>query len=117
MRVIIVYTFVYLSAINVLMSQNIPNSDSDYLNNLNTITSAVPFLTITPDARAGAMGEVGAATIADIHSLHWNNAKSAFLNKSFVAFTARDRTSSFLSIQYLFSIPVLLRIASESHSA
>ena len=83
MRFIIVFTLVYLSAINVLMSQNIPNSDSDYLNNLNTITSAVPFLTITPDARAGAMGEVGAATIADIHSLHWNNAKSAFLNKSF----------------------------------
>ena len=30
--------------------------------NLNTITSAVPFLTISPDSRAGSMGEVGAAT-------------------------------------------------------
>jgi hypothetical protein len=57
------------------------NSDSDYLNNLNTITSAVPFLTISPDARAGSMGEVGAATSADIHSLHWNPAKLAFLDK------------------------------------
>ena len=56
------------------------NTDSDYLNNLNTITSAVPFITISPDARAGAMGEVGAATSPDIHSLHWNASKLAFLN-------------------------------------
>lgn len=54
-------------------------TDSDYINNLNTITTAVPFLTISPDARAGSMGEVGAATTADIHSLHWNPAKLAFL--------------------------------------
>ena len=47
--------------------------------NLNTITSAVPFVTISPDARAGSMGEVGAATNPDIHSLHWNAAKLAFL--------------------------------------
>ena len=46
---------------------------------LNTITTAVPFITISPDARAGSMGEVGAATIPDIHSLHWNPAKLAFL--------------------------------------
>ena len=46
--------------------------------NLNTITSAVPFITISPDARAGAMGEVGAATTPDIHSLHWNASKLAF---------------------------------------
>ena len=48
--------------------------------NLNTITSAVPFLTISPDARAGSMGEVGVATSADVHSLHWNASKLAFLN-------------------------------------
>ena len=45
------------------------------------ITTAVPFITITPDARAGAMGEVGVATSADIHSLHWNPSKLAFLEK------------------------------------
>jgi len=48
---------------------------------LNTITTAVPFVTITPDSRAGSMGEVGAATSADIFSLHWNPAKLAFLDK------------------------------------
>ncbi len=47
--------------------------------NLNTITTAVPFLTISPDSRSGAMGDVGAATSPDVHSIHWNSAKLAFL--------------------------------------
>ena len=45
---------------------------------LNTITTAVPFLLIAPDSRAGSMGDVGAATSADAYSLHWNPAKLAF---------------------------------------
>lgn len=47
---------------------------------LNTITTAVPFLMIGPDARAGAMGEVGAATDPDGSSIHWNPAKMAFID-------------------------------------
>lgn len=42
------------------------------------ITTAVPFLTITPDARAGAMGDVGAATTPDANSIYWNPAKTVF---------------------------------------
>jgi len=44
------------------------------------ITTAVPFLTITPDSRAGAMGDVGVATTPDCFSLHWNAAKYAFID-------------------------------------
>lgn len=44
----------------------------------NTITTGVPFLTIAPDSRAGAMGDVGVATSADANSQHWNAAKYAF---------------------------------------
>ncbi len=58
---------------------DIPNSDSDYLNNLNTISTSVPFLLIAPDSRAGAMGDVGAATSPDHNSIHWNASKLAFL--------------------------------------
>ncbi len=43
------------------------------------ITTAVPFLTITPDARAGAMGDAGVATSPDANSVHWNPAKLAFI--------------------------------------
>jgi hypothetical protein len=45
----------------------------------NPIHSTVPFLTIAPDSRAGAMGDVGVATKPDASSQHWNTAKYAFL--------------------------------------
>jgi len=60
-------------------AQDLPNSDSDYLNNLNTISTSVPFLLIAPDSRAGAMGDVGVATSPDHNSIHWNPSKLAFL--------------------------------------
>ncbi|MAO71643.1 MAG: hypothetical protein CMD02_03930 [Flavobacteriales bacterium] len=46
--------------------------------NLNTITTAVPFLLISPDSRSGAMGDVGVATSPDASSMHWNPAKLSF---------------------------------------
>lgn len=48
---------------------------------LNTISTAVPFITIAPDSRAGAMGDVGVATSPDINSQHWNVAKYAFMKE------------------------------------
>lgn len=45
---------------------------------LNTITTAVPFLLINPDSRAGGMGEIGAATSTDLYSIYWNTSKLAF---------------------------------------
>lgn len=47
---------------------------------LNTIQTVVPFLTIAPDSRAGAMGDAGVATSPDIYSMHWNPAKFAFID-------------------------------------
>jgi hypothetical protein len=47
---------------------------------LNAIQTAVPFLTIAPDSRSGAMGDVGAATVPDVNSQHWNIGKYAFLD-------------------------------------
>ena len=47
---------------------------------LNTIQTSLPFLTIAPDSRAGAMGDVGAATEPDVNSQHWNMGKYAFLD-------------------------------------
>jgi hypothetical protein len=42
--------------------------------------TVVPFLTIAPDSRAGAMGDAGAATSPDVYSMHWNPAKFAFID-------------------------------------
>ncbi len=47
---------------------------------LNVVHVAVPFLTVAPDSRAGAMGDAGIATQADVYSMHWNPAKFAFID-------------------------------------
>jgi hypothetical protein len=48
---------------------------------LNTITTAVPFLMISPDSRAGGMGDAGAASSTDVNSIHWNPSKLGFADK------------------------------------
>ncbi|MFN6177781.1 MAG: type IX secretion system outer membrane channel protein PorV, partial [Flavobacteriales bacterium] len=45
---------------------------------INTITTAVPFLMISPDSRAGGMGDGGVAVSADANAIHWNPSKLAF---------------------------------------
>ncbi|CAL2088262.1 Por secretion system protein porV precursor [Tenacibaculum sp. 190524A02b] len=42
------------------------------------ITTATPFLLITPDARAGGMGDIGVATSSDAFAIFHNPAKTAF---------------------------------------
>jgi len=50
-------------------------------NNLNVTTTAVPFLRISPDARAGGMGDLGIATSPDAASTFYNQAKIPFAKK------------------------------------
>lgn len=55
---------------------------------INVVTTAVPFLRISPDARAGGMGDVGIATSPDANSAFWNLAKTPFnSNKGGVSIT------------------------------
>lgn len=49
----------------------------------NPISTAVPFLTITPDSRHGAMGDVGVATSPDANSQYLNPSKYAFAEGDF----------------------------------
>ncbi len=42
------------------------------------VRTAVTSLSVAPDARAGGMGDVGAATDPDVHSQYWNPAKYPF---------------------------------------
>lgn len=44
-----------------------------------SITPALPFMLITPDARSSSMGEIGVSTSPDVYSMHWNPAKYAFI--------------------------------------
>ena len=45
---------------------------------INVVTTAVPFLRISPDARAGGMGELGVATNPDASSSYYNLGKVPF---------------------------------------
>ena len=55
---------------------------------INVVTSAVPFLRISPDARAGGMGDLGVATPADANAAFWNLAKTPFnTNKAGISLT------------------------------
>mgnify|MGYP003328278502 CR=1 FL=1 len=67
MRISIIYLFLILiNFLNVNAQERV-------------ITTGVPFLLITPDARAGGMGELGVASSPDAYAQQWNPAKYAFI--------------------------------------
>jgi hypothetical protein len=76
-------TLAFLCLIGLMTSafpQGSGTVTSKLLGSLNAIQTTVPFLTIAPDSRAGAMGDLGVATMPDVNSQHWNAAKYAFIN-------------------------------------
>lgn len=74
---IIAIIYIIISA-SALQAQGLVGQDTTR----RVITTAVPFLTITPDARAGGMGDVGAATSPDANSVYWNPAKLVFSERN-----------------------------------
>jgi len=64
-------TFAFFS-----IGQNEPTNAEDL--QLNTITSAVPFLQITPDSRSGALGDAGTALSPTSSSFFWNTSMLSF---------------------------------------
>lgn len=44
------------------------------------VSSAVPFLTISPNSKAAAMGDAGVAATPDANSIFWNTSKLAFID-------------------------------------
>jgi len=73
--------FTLLAAICVISTTKAQtvNTNKDLLGQRNVITTAAPFLLISPDSRASAMGDLGVATSADANSIHWNASKLAFI--------------------------------------
>src|SRR5690554_65196 len=65
-----------LTAVAFGQSGNTAKDASDL--QLNTITTAVPFLQITPDSRSGALGDVGTALSPSSNSLFWNTSMLSF---------------------------------------
>ena len=76
MKKVSVFLLIILTLATSGYAQTVPDDQHDYLGRLNAITTAVPFLLIAPDSRAGAMGDIGVATSADV-----NSHKSGNINK------------------------------------
>ena len=49
------------------------------------VTTAVPFLTLTPDSKSAAMGDAGVASAPDANAMYWNTSKLAFVDNKFGA--------------------------------
>lgn len=77
-------------------------SASHAQNTTKTITTAVPFLTITPDSRAGGMGEAGSALSADANAMYWNTGKLAFNTQDFGAAVSYTPWLKYLNMNDLF---------------
>ncbi len=76
----VIFTGAFLIEISGVFAQvNIAGQDTTR----RVITTAVPFLTIAPDARSGAMGDAGVAISPDANSVYWNIAKLAFVKNDF----------------------------------
>jgi hypothetical protein len=107
--------FVFVSGVFGLIipiaAQNSGTVTNKLLGTLNAIQTTVPFLTIAPDSRAGAMGDIGVATLPDVNSQHWNAAKYPFIKGEFgvsLAYTpwlrnvVNDINLGYLSAYYRF---------------
>jgi len=62
----------------ILLFCGISTSLNAQVDPINVVTTAVPFLRISPDARSGGMGDVGVATSPDANAGFWNIGKVAF---------------------------------------
>src|SRR5919108_1567492 len=49
---------------------------------VNVVTTAVPFLKVSMDVRAGGMGNTGIATDPDVNAVYWNLGKIPFTESS-----------------------------------
>ncbi|MBI1837440.1 MAG: type IX secretion system outer membrane channel protein PorV [Flavobacteriia bacterium] len=96
--------FIFLTNTVILFGQSKPGATTNDLQ-LNTITTALPFMSITPDSRAGGMGEAGTALSATSNSIYWNTSMLNFAKESSeigISYTPwlRQLTSD-MSISYL----------------
>lgn len=78
-----VLVFFLATVLNRLNAQSVQPGTLTTGSESNNIITAVPFLLITPDARAGGMGNAGVAIHPDANTMSINPAKLAFLEKKY----------------------------------
>jgi hypothetical protein len=71
-------TALRFAAVTLLMAGGIHSVQAQTAQPINVVTTAVPFLRISPDARAGGMGDLSLATSPDASSSYFNLGKIPF---------------------------------------
>lgn len=66
------------TAIAFLLGVSIPSLNAQTADKINVVTTAVPFLRISPDARSGGMGDLSIATSPDAAASYFNLGKVSF---------------------------------------
>lgn len=77
MKYFIIFFLIILLTFNSVKAQINPTSYS-ITGQTGVVTTTVPFLLITPDARSGGMADAGVAISPDANSIYWNPSKLAF---------------------------------------
>lgn len=108
-------TFILIALISVIGNTafgqiTIPSSGTgdEYLN---TVTTAVPFLRISPDGRSAAMGDAGISISPDANSIFWNASKLSFIeDKSGLSLSYTPWLSNLVNDIYLASVASFFKI-------
>ena len=82
-KVCLFTAFCFLVVLASAQNPSTPNTISGRDSAYTVITTAVPFLGITPDARHAGLGDAGVATSPDANSAYWNAAKLVFIDKQY----------------------------------
>lgn len=81
LRILILIT-VFSPVVKAQVDPNNPDPN-DLIGAQKAITTAVPFLMISPDSRHAALGDAGVATTPDANAAYWNAGKLAFIDKKY----------------------------------
>ena len=89
-----------------------------YAQNSNPITTAVPFLSISPDARSGGMGDGGVAISSDANTTFWNPARMVFIKQSTnISLSYSPWLSQIIKNSYLGYAAIVQRLTDKSYAA
>ncbi|WP_339696169.1 type IX secretion system outer membrane channel protein PorV [uncultured Marixanthomonas sp.] len=105
---------IFLPFLIVLLSYNAVAQDEDVATQ-RVITTGVPFLLISGDARSAGMGDIGVTTSADAFSQQWNPAKYAFaISKQGIGVTYTPYLSKLVNDIFLGNITYYNRLNERS---
>lgn len=106
--------FRILAAVTLLITGVVSKSNAQTAKPINVVTTAVPFLRISPDARSGGMGDLAIATTPDASSSYFNLGKVPFnTSKAGLNLTYTPWLKKIVNDVYLASLSGYYKIADD----